>query len=73
MMVANIIMDKATIQATLKALQNEMGRINSASLICGIRTAEMKKNYKSCEQAYDALAKGLENISAAETMVKEKK
>ena len=72
-MTANIIMDKATIQVTLKALQNEMGRINSASLICGIRTAEMKKNYKSCEKAYDLLSKSLESISNAETMSKEKK
>ncbi len=71
-MVANIIMDKATIQATLKALQNEMGRFNSASLICGIRTAEMEKNYNSCEQAYGLLSKSLESISNAETMAKEK-
>ena len=72
-MVANIMMNEATIQATLKALKNEMGKLNSVKLISGVMTDEMKEDYKLCEQAYDALAKGLESVSVAETMAKEKK
>jgi hypothetical protein len=36
-------------------------------------TDGMKEDYELCEKAYDALAKGLENISSAKTMAKEKK
>ncbi len=72
-MVANIMMNADAIHTTMKALADKMGNLNSAKLISGVMTDGMKEDYKLCEQAYDALAKGLESISVAETMAKEKK
>lgn len=72
-MVANIMMDADAINITMKALADKMGNLNSVKLISGVMTDGMKEDYKLCEQAYNALAKGLENISVAETMAKEKK
>ncbi len=72
-MVANIMMDENAIHITMKALVDKMGSLNSAKLISGVMTDGMKEDYESCEQAYDALAKGLESLSTAETMAKEKK
>lgn len=72
-MVANIMMDSNAIHITMKALAEKMGNLNSVKLISGVMTDGMKEDYKLCEQAYDALAKGLESISVAETMAKEKK
>ena len=67
-MVTNIMMDENAIQITMKALIDKMGSLNSAKLISGVMTDGMKEDYELCEKAYDALAKGLENISAAQTM-----
>ena len=72
-MVANIMMDADAINITMKALADKMGNLNSVKLISGVMTDGMKEDYKLCEQAYNALAKGLESISVAETMAKEKK
>lgn len=72
-MVTTIMMDENAIQITMKALVDKMGNLNSVKLISGVMTDGMKEDYKLCEQAYDALAKGLENISSAKTMAKEKK
>ena len=72
-MVANIMMDSNAIHITMKALAEKMGNLKSVKLISGGMTDGMKEDYKLCEQAYDALAKGLESISVAETMAKEKK
>ena len=72
-MVTNIMMDENAIQITMKALIEKMGSLNSAKLISGVMTDGMKEDYELCEQAYDALAKGLESISNAKTMAKEKK
>lgn len=72
-MVANIMMNADAINITMKALVDKMGNLNSVKLISGVMTDGMKEDYKLCEQAYDALAKGLESISVAETMAKEKK
>ena len=72
-MVANIMMDENAINITMKALMDKMGNLNSVKLISGVMTDGMEEDYKLCEQAYDALAKGLESISAAETMAKEKR
>ena len=72
-MVTNIMMDENAIQITMKALVDKMGSLNSAKLISGVMTDGMKEDYELCEKAYDALAKGLENISSAKTMAKEKK
>ena len=72
-MVTNIMMDENAIDITMKALAEKMGSLNSAKLISGVMTDGMKEDYELCEKAYDALAKGLENISTATTMAKEKK
>ena len=72
-MVTNIMMDVNAIDITMKALVDKMGNLNSVKLISGVMTDGMKEDYESCEQAYDALAKGLENISSTKTMAKEKK
>ena len=72
-MVTNIMMDENAIDITMKALADKMGSLNSAKLISGVMTDGMKEDYELCEQAYDALAKGLESLSTAETMAKEKK
>ena len=72
-MVENIMMDENAINMTMKALMDKMGNLNSARLISGVMTDSMQADYDLCEQAYDALAKGLESISVAETMAKEKK
>ena len=72
-MVANIMMNADAINITMKALVDKMGNLNSVKLISGVMTDGMKEDYELCEQAYDALAKGLESISNAETMAKEKK
>ena len=72
-MVANIMMNADAIHITMKALIDKMGKLNSVKLISGVMTDGMKKDYELCEQAYDALAKGLESLSTAETMAKEKK
>jgi hypothetical protein len=72
-MVANIMMDENAINITMKALMDKMGNLNSARLISGVMTDSMQADYDLCEHAYDALAKGLESISVAETMAKEKK
>ena len=72
-MVANIMMDENAIDITMKALAEKMGSHKSAKLISGVMTDGMKEDYELCEKAYDALAKGLENISTATTMAKEKK
>ena len=72
-MVANIMMDENAINITMKALMDKMGNLNSAKLISGVMTDSMQADYELCEQAYDSLAKGLESLSAAETMAKEKK
>ncbi len=72
-MVANIMMDENAIHMTMKALMDKMGNLNSARLISGVMTDSMQSDYDLCEQAYDALAKGLESISVAETMAKEKR
>ena len=66
-------MDENAIDITMKALAEKMGSLNSAKLISGVMTDGMKEDYELCEKAYDALAKGLENISTATTMAKEKK
>jgi hypothetical protein len=72
-MVVNIMMNADAIHITMKALADKMGNLNSVKLISGVMTDGMKEDYELCEKAYDALAKGLENISSAKTMAKEKK
>jgi len=72
-MVTTIMMDENAIDITMKALVDKMGNLNSVKLISGVMTDGMKEDYELCEKAYDALAKGLENISSAKTMAKEKK
>jgi hypothetical protein len=72
-MVANILMDSNAIHITMKALVDKMCSLNSVRAISGVLTDGMQEDYELCKQAYDALAKGLESISVAETMAKEKK
>lgn len=49
---AKIVMD---------ALVSKMGELNSVRILSGSMSDSMQEDYELCEQAYDAISKGLEN------------
>lgn len=70
-MVANVMIEENALNMALKALTSKMGELNSCRLISGSFTDRMQEDYELCEEAYDALTKGLEGLENAKTMMKD--
>jgi hypothetical protein len=48
-----ITLDEKSVDIVIDALTMKMGRINSASIISGVVTEKMRKDYSVCEKVLD--------------------